>query len=326
MRLDKLEMNGIVYTGVYHFTQQGIVFEEGQLITEGKIYEGYFRDNKLFSGKIISRTTHNIREGEFNDNESLIKGTLVIHNDTIWTGDFKEGIMIRGTVTNLNDNDIIEKVEYKDPHTVVRIVYRTGMVETGVFSGYNLVTGMQILNNVCNKGIFKNGYLIRGTRIIRNISREDGVFEKGELVDGTKITPISKLFGKFRDGQLTEGKIEHHSGGYEDGTFRFGVLYKGTRCVDNIKEIGLFNTASTTLIEGERISDKMREKGTFINDKLDDGIITFKDIKTPPLRITNGVSYPILNYEMLTKAGDLVDHILEHINYIEDTLKKNKLL
>lgn len=151
---------------------------------------------------------------------------------------------------------------------------------------FNIVTdghGEQTLpNGVILNGLFKAGFLVKGTITHPDKTVEEGNFKFDALHGvGKKTLPNGDILeGEFVEGQLKKGKkIIAANNMVFEGTFVGGQFQNGIKLhSDGTQEIGTFS--ADLLEEGTMIVDGMTLKGKFNYGILTEGEITYPDGKT----------------------------------------------
>lgn len=120
-------------------------------------------------------------------------------------GDFANGVLQSGTIVKPN------------------VTYNGRFNSNQLLDGENCE---EIKENSIRRGIFKNGFLVKG--IYRwGTEYLEGIFEYNKLLDGTHITNQAKYIGEFKHEKLLRGTT-YFANEIHQGCFNEGRLYNGT--------------------------------------------------------------------------------------------------
>ncbi len=233
--------------GKFKLTHDGTIFEG--TIHQGKMDHGQFVRITKGSGKVITPENDQYI-GEFYENYLIGTGKIIYSN-----GNIKEGEFINGKLNG--QGKIIDKVQ-----------------------------------NVYSEGTFKNDELDGEGKIIHDggLFVLEGIFKDNKLSKGTITDPIVIQSGDFNHLELINGKkLFKESGNYDEGEFTNGKLTKGTSVLNG------FNVRKGTFIDGKLNGDGSLKDltnnilyiGTFVNDKLKQGMMKVPSIKLTHLLNTN---------------------------------------
>lgn len=246
----------------YGKMQNGVMNGEGKLVNiTGDIYEGEFRNNQLYRGKLIyqdgpvlqgefknnqlngkGRATNNegdIYEGEFNNGE-LVEGKMIYKNGT-YEGKFKNNKLIEGTVT-LNNGDMIEG-DWKDGILIDprKIIYANGDIYEGKFKidykiDNNNKTKLFFVRYGVGKMKYADGSIYEGSY---KDNKRDGLGKFTDPSTGTVYEGQWKNGQRYGQGTQSNARGEMYQGNFKkgerhgegtmtwDGNVKTGTWYKG---------------------------------------------------------------------------------------------------
>jgi len=221
-------------------------FEDGSLINgtttviPGDGQGGYNNDGVItftrVKGKIVKSIKANGDKyvGEFiEDGHSVLEngsGTLTYKDGTIHKGTFKNGKLIKGSITRPNGDiatgDVVNGIIYNGSGT---LTYKDGAKFKGTWKGGMPEKGkLTLKDGTISEGIFKDGWLIKGKITTKNGTVTNGTFKDGILIKGT-IVHTNGDHANIENGMMTgSGRITTKDGQIEVGTFKDGKLINGT--------------------------------------------------------------------------------------------------
>jgi hypothetical protein len=191
-------------------------------------------DNKTikyfnYNDKVYFKVTlpNGSKEGTFSKG-MLVKGKIVLPDNTIETGNFKEGFL-HGFGKAVHTNNSCEEGIFIKGKLVKGTKFFEGLILEGkFFEGELHGPGKRIFpDGSFEEGEFKFGILIKGTKKLFDNSIEEGTFSSSGRLDGVgkKKTGYGSIYeGTFKDGELHgHGKIIYPDGYVEEGEYENGI-------------------------------------------------------------------------------------------------------
>lgn len=311
----KVYSDGKIEDGEFDFSGlvKGIKIHQG--ITEDGVFKyGYL----LIDGKKTHAANGTIEEGKFDYPGQLINGTRTHSNNLVEKGQFKKGILFKGTMispsgvttileplngpgkrTNKISGIIEEGLFEDDVFQEGKKTHLNGKNEEGKYDSQGLLQGEGTAtypDGIIEKGTFQAGILKDGTITYPNGCKKEGRFISPRCLDEGKKTTLS--------GNIFEGRFIHDEPDIQSDSFIFygeltysnGLILNEVRFADGILKEGIYP-------DGREIFGSLDIN---LNGK---GMLTSPDHHTEKGTFLNGVFHPDIPSTPSLPAPKIVDSI-----------------
>lgn len=270
------DLGGLVKGTAYTFSNNSLyegIFRnrklfDGTKTRDGIVFVGKFKYNQLSQGKIIYKNG-DIEEGEFQNEKLHGQGKRIYKNGDIEEGQFSFGVF-QETEEKPKVDEPIEppKIPNKEPSTQRKDF--AGNIYEGLFD--KTFTGNGKKTDCYNdkdyeEGDFEKGLLVKGKKILDNGNYDEGDFRGGILVNGTSYFNGVLSEGEFLGYKLIKGKKTQEGNTFE-GDFDF---------LDQLFGQGKITYQNGDLEEGEFKHGKLNGQGkrTYENGVIEEGEFSF---------------------------------------------------
>lgn len=170
---------------------------------------------------------HHVYIGDFVNGQITGEGTLIDHEDHIFTGIFEDNNHLVGKCVAPNDTVYEGVFTGRFLNGEGKATYNNGTISTGIFRDDKLISGKKVCKYQTLEGEFyENGCLKKGKKTNSNVVAEGEFDKNGCLVKGKKTQNNGIITeGEFDDGFIKRGKLIDESGITYEGEFKKSYLY-----------------------------------------------------------------------------------------------------